>query len=501
MKLLIVKRLLLLLIVPLGTIDALSYMFKNVGAQKCLSYHKHKQNNLYTCGQSGVGMSWDQKTLLAGEMLMGSGNKCLQAGGASEGSEFPTSHQSCSPTNLLQRFRWTNEGFFRLSATQYQSLDLCVAYKNSILILAKCDPEDVSMQWKSLNPSTGQYDFTPPADPTPAPTLAPIIVMPTLQPVTPAPISLDACLEETNNILVGVDKIISDNGNSAEDNNTISSISSFTIAGQHYVIDDFSTNKAHLIQYETACRSKNGNYTQLSYEATCTPSQASEIESTKIVVSQQPKCYATVCTAADYDELFQIDTLEPTETRAEDEIGGKWKCEGAIKTEGISACEMQTLLINSQAGDFVVKSSLDFLAKVTDKKFLFIFDVAEKAVDFTAGDIMEGVCIESGGKLAFYQQKEDNMVKIQCQDPNLDGSKVSAFEVQGLSACLGDSCGLSGEGFANSAMTLAFKEKMVGQEELEKSMVCTITSEAAAVMQASLAVAATVSVSMFLHLF
>jgi hypothetical protein len=240
----------------------------------------------------------------------------------------------------------------------------------------------------------------------------------------------------------------------------------------------------------------------LSYEATCTPAnQQSEIQSTKIVVSQQPKCYATVCTeAADYDELFKKYTLDPTQTRAEDEIGGKWTCEGAIKTDGISACEKQTLLINTEAGDFVAQSTLSFQAKVTDKKFLFILDTAEKAVDFTAGDIMEAVCLESGGKLEFYQQKKDSMVKIQCQDPNLDGSEVSAFEVQGLSACLGGSCGMAGEGFVNAAMTLAFEEKMVAQEELDKSMVCTITSEAATVVQASLAVAATVSVSMFLHL-
>lgn len=268
-----------------------------------------------------------------------------------------------------------------------------------------------------------------------------------------------------------------------------SSISSLTISGQQYVIDDFSTNIKHLVAYKALCKGNKGTYRELSYEATCTNGG----KSVSIVVGSQPKCYAQECTTANDEILFKSFTLGPTEARAQKEMGGYWDCEGATETKNRTACEKETLLINQDDGEFV-EQSVGFQPKVTDKKFLFVFDMKKKAVDFEGGSFLETICVAKSGMLV----KKNNMVEISCEDPATSSSKPSTFEVQGLSACIGGSCKQSSAAYTNSAMTLVFKQKMVEQQIVEENVVCTITSGAA--MESLLTIAATTVVSLLLHL-
>jgi hypothetical protein len=278
------------------------------------------------------------------------------------------------------------------------------------------------------------------------------------------------------------------------------------VAGQQYVVDDFSIIKVRLLQYETACNIQNGKYVQLSYEAICTQSQASETKNVWMVVSQQPKCYSKQCTPSDDEQLFQLDALESTQAHAEKEIGGQWRtCQGAVKKDGISACEMQTLHINSQAGGFVIKLATDFQPEITKKKFLLLVDMAEKSVDFTDSRKLEDVCFANGGILYFYNHLRDTKTNIMCSpaDPGEGGSDFP-FEVQGLSAYLGTSCAQSGSQYIAEAMVLGFKEKMLQIDELGESgesMVCTLTSASTMRQAAVLNIVRVMSVSLFWCLF
>jgi hypothetical protein len=518
----------LLLIIAVGccgypcSLCAALEQFRSAVNDKCLaftsptwpSFYWPTGNNLRPCNFDRSTVStdkflwypwYDEAKMIEGQ-VSGLPNRCLQADQAQEGKGF--SWLPCDTSSALQRFTWTSDGYLMLGGANYKDWLLCLGYENNKMIVSKCGPGAPATNiWTDRN--GGKPEVTAP--PTP-PTSAPIA------PIAPTQ-SLDtlACHKTTKTIMIGIDELMISNAqqqdneeqDADESSNALrglveeteepSTISSFTIAGQQYVIDDFSNNQAHLVEYKTACKSKNGQYLQLSYEALC----SNGAKTVKIVVSEQPKCYAPECKPDDFESLFQYYTLEPTQARATTELGGTWTCEGAIKTEGISACELETLLINSQSGEFVVKSSLDFHPKVTGKKFLFIFDVAEKAVDFTDSAILESVCVEIGGTLDFYAEKKDNMVKIKCKDPGDEDGSESAFEVKGLSACLGGSCEQSGEAFAHSAMALAFKEKMVEQEALGDNganVVCTITS-GGVVTQASLTITAVVWVSMVWCLF
>jgi hypothetical protein len=98
------------------------------------------------------------------------------------------------------------------------------------------------------------------------------------------------------------------------------------------IFDDFSTNEANNAFYKSACDANDGNYVELTYEATCVNTQTGE--TTFLFVTRQPRCYPkSDCDSASDDALFRASTLALTEARAKEEMGGEWQCDGSLQNE------------------------------------------------------------------------------------------------------------------------------------------------------------------------
>lgn len=189
--------------------------------------------------------------------------------------------------------------------------------------------------------------------------------------------------------------------------------------------DDFSTNTANNLAYQSACQDQGATYVELHYDAQCVTGINKTVS---LFVSGQPRCYDTTCQEADDQALLAEYTLRPTEKRAirDSNSTDQWVCSGQLRSDSWDFCLENTKLINQKDDMQIVESNLQ--AMVSTQKFL-IFDKAEKLVTFpTVGQNFTDACQRSGGIIRVV--KNADMVCGQAQ-----------FTVQAFTTCLWPLCG------------------------------------------------------------
>eukprot|EP00545_Synedropsis_sp_CCMP1620_P013523 CAMPEP_0119006314 /NCGR_PEP_ID=MMETSP1176-20130426/2227_1 /TAXON_ID=265551 /ORGANISM="Synedropsis recta cf, Strain CCMP1620" /LENGTH=566 /DNA_ID=CAMNT_0006958219 /DNA_START=246 /DNA_END=1943 /DNA_ORIENTATION=- len=281
-----------------------------------------------------------------------------------------------------------------------------------------------------------------------------------------------------------------------------------TVNGEMTVIDDFKPDERNTEVYKSVCEGKKARYMELSYEALCgeyddaTPDQQATKE-VKLLVFGQPKCYSAMNCTGEHDQaLFEEYTLDPTAKLANTQLeevantpvgqGKHWKCTGSPSNDATfaatSGCEADSTLLNNAAE--MIRSYHDVKAKVVNKKFLWVIDMAQKYVKFEHSDTLETACDEHDGTYV----TKISTVDIVCRDP-IDSRSSMPFEVVGFSACISTSCETYDEADENKALAAQFKKKMLKQNllgESGESMVC-ILSRAMGLSSLQLAIGASVS--------
>lgn len=184
--------------------------------------------------------------------------------------------------------------------------------------------------------------------------------------------------------------------------------------------------------YESVCQTSGaGRFELLSFEAECT-STSGEVE--KLVVNGRPICYGIDCTTAtDHSLLLQRYMLHPTETLAENTIGGTWSCTSTgFLPDDVSACSLESAAIKSIGG--IGATSDAIVPTVTDKKFLFVIPQAGKTVSFddnTKIDAFEAACATVGATF------DETDLKLTCTGPDAD---VVDLDIEQFPVCLGVTC-------------------------------------------------------------
>jgi hypothetical protein len=108
----------------------------------------------------------------------------------------------------------------------------------------------------------------------------------------------------------------------------------------------------------------------------------------------------------------------------------------------------------------IIKAGIDIQPTVTKQKFLWIFDKEEKLVTFSQDNTFASTCTKRGG--SFVRSDES---RFECGE--------ASFAVEGFSACLGSSCGVTPSikdtSRGNAAIAARFREKMRNADKLEES--------------------------------
>lgn len=269
------------------------------------------------------------------------------------------------------------------------------------------------------------------------------------------------------------------------------------------ITDDFRTNNGNLVAYAASCSIAGGVFVGLDYYAFC---EKDDNEKVNIIVRSHPRCYSKICKATDAQELFDTFTIKLTEER-----NPVYKCTGQLEnligedgtatkpleseldttllneTDAISfepdtsTCEQQTTRLNSIREVIEAQSNLE--PTVSDKKFMFIFDLKEKKVEFDSND-SEALAVECNARKSIFKAFKDT--KFQCA-PNGDLSDpklVETFQTLDFSTCLGASCGNieSSQEATNKAVGDQFQKRMMQERLMNKGMVCTMSGAAGRLM-------------------
>lgn len=246
------------------------------------------------------------------------------------------------------------------------------------------------------------------------------------------------------------------------------------------IIDDFTTNQVKNIIYKNACEKADGEYTELTYEATCNSAEGDEIA---LQVIGQPRCYAEACAAAiendkDFgDELLKEFSLVPTAKRANDQhnsTSSGWACTGELNdalkgnTNGGSGgsgggCAYATDKMYTEIDD-IISAQLGMKPKVTDKKFLFFLPTEVKKVEYSASpSALASAC---SGLEGMFVEKEFTMT---CTvGGGSTKSDRASFEVVDYSVCLASICSVNAAA-KEETIYIQFKDQMLDENYLDEA--------------------------------